>query len=140
MEGHNIKTGDMLRQLDHVLHSLLPKVADPVVRENYRRTGVLTPAQVHGNWYKILEENPHGKFLDERFFENFTLPSTISPILISFSVTMAQLVRGKDFNDLNHHKLVFSFGGGTTSTRQGALFKCLQVNYFYTDYRTIKCF
>ena len=64
MEGHNIKTGDLLRQLDHVVHSLLPIVKDPVVRENYRRTGVLTPAQVHGTWYQILEQNPHGELTD----------------------------------------------------------------------------
>ena len=64
MEGHNIKTGDLLRQLPHVVHSLLAKVDDPVVQENYRRTGVLTPAQVHGKWFELLKKNPHGKTLE----------------------------------------------------------------------------
>ena len=60
MELHNLKSGDLLRQAPHIFHSVLPKVEDPVVRENYRRTGLTVPAQIHGKWYKLLEQTPEG--------------------------------------------------------------------------------
>lgn len=62
MEGHNLKAGDVVRQLPYITHSLLPRVDDPVVQENYRRTGVLLPAQVHSKWFQLLERNPSGEF------------------------------------------------------------------------------
>lgn len=60
MEMHNLKSGDVLRQLPHIVHSILPKVEDPVVHENYRRTGLVVPAQIHGKWYQFLERSPEG--------------------------------------------------------------------------------
>lgn len=61
MEGHNLKAGDLARQLPHVVHSLLPRVDDPVVQEEYRRTGLVLPAQIHGKWFHLLEQNPSGE-------------------------------------------------------------------------------
>ena len=53
----------MLRVLPHIGHSLLPKCADPVVNENYRRCGVLTPDQVHRELFELCDSNPLGEFL-----------------------------------------------------------------------------
>ena len=61
-EGHNTKTGDLFRQAPHIVHSLLPKCEDEVVRESYRRTGVVTPAQVHGEFMDLVDKEPNGKF------------------------------------------------------------------------------
>ena len=62
MEGHNLKTGDVLRQLPHVVHSMLPKCDDPVVQESYNRTGVVTPDQVHRELFRLMDSDPTSKF------------------------------------------------------------------------------
>ena len=69
-----MKSGDLLRQFPHTLHSLLAKADDPVVRESYRRTGTLTPAQVHSKWFDWLKNNPNGEFL---FIVLYTKPITL---------------------------------------------------------------
>ena len=43
-------------------------------------------------------------------------------------VTMSKLVRDKEFEDLEHFKLLFSVGGGSNSTKPGALFTVLKVS------------
>ena len=61
MEGHNLKSGDLVRQLPHVVHSLVPKCDDAVVRENYRRTGIVRPEQAHKDFFRLVKEEPKGK-------------------------------------------------------------------------------
>ena len=113
----------MLRVLPHVGHSLLPKNLDPVVRENYNRTGTLTPDQVHAELFSILESNPEGKLLIY-FLNN-------SDYLQFHLVTVRQLVESKKFDDLNHWKLLLSLGGGANSIKEGTLFSVLKVSYFF---------
>lgn len=49
--------------MPHVTHSVLPKPLDPVVKENYRRCGVVTPDQVHDEWFALLKNKPEGNFM-----------------------------------------------------------------------------
>lgn len=41
---------------------------------------------------------------------------------------MSKLVRDKEFEDLEHFKLLFSVGGGSNSTKPGALYTVLEVS------------
>ena len=41
---------------------------------------------------------------------------------------MSKLVQDKEFDDLSFYKLLFSVGGGSYSTREGALFNVIKVN------------
>ena len=41
---------------------------------------------------------------------------------------MSKLVRDKEFADLEHFKLLFSVGGGSNSTKPGALYTVLKVS------------
>ena len=50
-------------------------------------------------------------------------------------VTVGDLVRRGTFEDLKHYKLLFSVGGGSQSTRPGALFTTLKVSIFRTIFR-----
>ena len=43
-------------------------------------------------------------------------------------VSMSKLVQDKEFDDLSFYKLLFSVGGGSYSTREGALFNVIKVN------------
>ena len=118
--------------MPHVVHSVLPRVEDPVVRESYRRTGVVTPAQVHAKWFELLEQNPGSKLFTIGLFSKLFI--TIFPFM--FLVTIRELVRNKEFNDLKHFKLVFSVGGGSHSTKEGALFSALKVNIQSENFST----
>ena len=54
---------------------------------------------------------------------------------------MGDLVRRGLFDDMTHYKLLFSVGGGSNSTRPGALYTTLKVsrilNYFHFFLGTI---
>ena len=41
---------------------------------------------------------------------------------------MSELVKNKEFDDLTFYKLLFSVGGGSYSTREGALFNVIKVS------------
>ena len=41
---------------------------------------------------------------------------------------MSELVQNKEFDDLTFYKLLFSVGGGSYSTREGALFNVIKVS------------
>ena len=41
---------------------------------------------------------------------------------------MSTLVKNKEFDDLEHFKLLYSVGGGSNSTKEGAIFSVLKVN------------
>lgn len=44
-------------------------------------------------------------------------------------MTISKLVQDKEFDDLTHFKLLFSVGGGSNSTKPGALFTFLKVSF-----------
>ena len=57
----------MLRVMPHVTHSVLPKPLDPVVAENYRRTGVVTPDQVNDEFFAMWLNDPEGNFSNSNY-------------------------------------------------------------------------
>ena len=123
-----------MRQAPHSFHALLPRVDDPVVQESYRRTGTVIPAQVHGKWYEWLQNNPRGKFVLTLIAEKQNHFSMLWNHLIDYSlVTLSELVQTKEFDDLTFYKLLFSVGGGSYSTREGALFNVIKVSIIKLD-------
>ena len=61
MECHHLKGGDFLRLSPHTFHSLLPKATDPLVQENYNRTGIVGPDQLNDDFIELVRKQPQSK-------------------------------------------------------------------------------